>query len=82
MQGGPATLITDADDLSERLDRLGLRLLWTLLGEKWMLGGSHNKPTPRRTFSQIARLEENGSLQMGGRIFFDDYQKDTGLVSA
>ena len=39
-ENGPGTLIADSDELLQRLDRLGLRLIWTLLGEKWMLGGS------------------------------------------
>jgi len=75
---GPSSLLIDADDFSERLDKLGLRLIWTVLGEKWILGGPHDKQTPRRTFSQIASLGENGALQTGERVFFDDYDQDTG----
>ncbi len=75
---GPASLLADADDLPERLERLGLRLIWMLLGEKWILGGSHDRQTPRRTFSQIAYLEEDGSVHVGERVFYDDYDKDTG----
>jgi len=75
---GPRALISDIDDLLIRLDRLGLRLIWTLIGEKSILGGRHDTPTPRRTFSQIARLEEGGSVEIGDRVFFDDYDKDTG----
>lgn len=77
-EGGPASLLADADDLPERLERLGLRLIWTLLGEKWILGGSHDRQTPRRTFSQIAYLAEDGSVHVGERVFFDDYDRDTG----
>ncbi|MDS4028752.1 MAG: hypothetical protein RKO66_01580 [Candidatus Contendobacter sp.] len=79
---GPRALIADIEDLQERLDRLGLRLIWTLLGEKWILGGHHDKATPRRTFSQIARLTEDGSIQIGDRVFFNDYDKDTGPTTA
>ena len=75
---GPNALIADADDLIERLDKLGLCLIWTLLGEKLILGGSHEKPTPRRTFSQIAQLNDSGSVKIWERVFFDDYDKDTG----
>ena len=75
---GPAALIVDATELLSRLDKLGMCLMWTLLGEKWLLGGFHDKPTPRRTFSQIARLKEDGSLHIGERVFFDDYDTDTG----
>lgn len=80
-EDGPAALIADADDLFERLDKLGLRLFWTLLGEKWILGGPHGEPKPRRTFSQIARLEEDGSVEIGERVFFEDYGQDTGPLS-
>lgn len=80
-EGGPAALVTDADDLLERLDKLGLRLMWTLLGEKLILGGPHGKPAPRRTFSQIAQLEEDGSVKIGERVFFEDYNQDTGPLS-
>lgn len=77
-EAGPETLIANIDDLLERLDRLRLRLIWTVLGEKWILGARHDKPTPRRTFSQIAQLKEDGSIWIGDRVFFDDYDKDTG----
>ena len=50
-ESGPASLIVDVDELLERLKKLGLRLIWTLIGEKWILGGPHDKPSPRRTFS-------------------------------
>ena len=79
---GPRSLITDIDDLLERLDRLGFRLIWTILGEKLILGGRHDKPTPMCTFSQVARLEEDGSVQIGDRVFFDNYDKDTGPTKA
>jgi hypothetical protein len=77
-EAGPESLIVDADDLLERLKKLGLRLIWTLLGEKWILGGPQNKPTPQRTFSQVAYLNEDGSLQIGERVFFENYDQDTG----
>ena len=75
---GLAALIVDNDELLSRLDKLGMCLIWTLLGEKWILGGPHDKQTPKRTFSQIARLKEDGSLQVGERVFFDDYDRDKG----
>jgi hypothetical protein len=80
---GPRALIADADDILIRLDKLGLRLIWTVLGEKWILGGRDPGRTPRRTFSQIALLGEDGSIQFGDRVFFGDYDKDVGpLVSS
>ncbi len=73
---GPSALLADADDLLERLDRLGFRLLWTMLGEKLIIGGPFGNSVPRRTFSQIARLEDDGAIHIGERAFFDDYDQD------
>jgi hypothetical protein len=81
-ENGPSALIADADDLLDRLNKLGLRLIWTLLGEKWILGGRDSSSSPRRIFSQIARLGENGSVEIGDRVFFEDYDKDTGPLLA
>ena len=75
---GCASLIADSDELLDCLDRLGMCLVWTLLGEKRILGGPDARETPRRTFSQIARLKEDGSLHVGERVFFDDYDADRG----
>jgi len=80
-EAGPTSLLVDADDLIERLKQLGLRLVWTLLGEKWILGGPSYRQTPRRIFSQIARLNEDGSLHVGERVFFYDYDQDAGPMS-
>jgi len=75
---GPVALIADADDLLGQLDKMRLGVIWTLLGEKWILGGRDAKVRPRRTFSQIARLMEDGSVQIGERVFFEDYDQDVG----
>ena len=76
---GPASLIADTDALLNQLEKLGMCLIWTLLGQKWVLGGPHDWQTPILTFSQIARLEEDGSLHVGERVFFDDFDtKDRG----
>ena len=77
-EGGPSSLIADADDLLHRLKKLKLQLIWTVLGEKMILGGPHDKAVPMRTFSQIARLNDNGSVQVGERVFFEDYDRDSG----
>lgn len=77
-EAGPASLLVDAEELLKQLNRLGMRLIWTLLGEKIIIGGPHFEQTPRRTFSQLAYLEEDGSVHVGERIFFDDYNRDTG----
>jgi len=76
-EGGTACLVADADDLPHRLESVGLSLIWTMLGEKIILGGSRD--APRRTFSQVARLRADGSVQVGDRVFFDDYDEDTGF---
>lgn len=46
IENGPRALIADANDLLERLDRLGMHLIWTLLGEKWILGGEREDSRP------------------------------------
>ena len=79
-EGGPASLLADVDDLLLRLKKLRYRLVWTLLGEKYVLGEkAHN--TPRVTYSQTAYLKEDGNISIGDRIFFDDYDKDQGLAA-
>ena len=78
LENGPDSLLADADDLPERLSKLGLRLIWTLVGEKQILGGRFDTPRPpQQTFSQVACLEENGSVQFGERVFFVDDVEDT-----
>jgi len=77
-EGEPSSLLADADDLAERLDRIGRGIIWTLLGEKLIVGGPDGKPAPRTTFSQVARLTESGDLQIGERVLFEDYDKDVG----
>ena len=77
-ESGPGSLLADTDKLQERLDKLGLRLIWTLLGEKWILGSRGDDPVPRRTFSQIAYLDEEGSLKAEEQVFFEDYSQDAG----
>ena len=77
-EGGPATLLADLDDLLRRLEQLGFRLVWTLLGEKYVLG-DQDRDTPRVTYSQSAYLNKDGSITFGDRVFFDDYDRDHGL---
>ena len=79
-ESGPSSLLADTDKLQERLDKLGLQLIWTLLGEKWILGSRGDDPAPRRTFSQIAYLSEDGSVKTEEQVFFEDEDKDVGPV--
>lgn len=81
INGGPQALLGDVDDLSVRLDKIGCRLVWTLLGEKWILGDSA-RYTPRICYSQLAWLAEDGSVKVGRRFFFDDYERDQGFGKA
>lgn len=68
---GPMSLLADSAELEERIDTLGLGLVWTLLGEKWVLGGGSDR-TPRQTFSQVGYMNSDGSLNIGKRAFFED----------
>ena len=68
---GPRSLLADSAELEARLDKLGLRLVWTLLGEKWILGGRSER-RPRQTFSQVACMSRDGSLNIGERVFFEN----------
>ena len=77
-QGGATGLLADADELVRRLERLGRSMIWVAVGEKWILGGHGTDARPRRTFSQIARLEADGSVRVGERVLFDDYGRDAG----
>ena len=79
-EGGIATLLADMDDLLLRLKKLGCRLVWTVLGEKYVLGEKVYQ-TPRVTYSQTAYLNEDGTILVGDRVFFDDYNKDQGLAT-
>ena len=77
-ESGPSSLLVNADELQERLRKLGFRLVWTLLGEKIIMNGPRDNFLGR-TFSQTACLGEEGSLKTGKRVFFDDYKQNTGL---
>ena len=72
-------MLADLDDLLPRLEQLSYRLVRTLLGEKYVLG-DHSHKTPRVTYSQTAFLNENGTITVGDRVYFDDYDKDQGLA--
>ena len=76
LAGGPSALLADVDDLVDRLAKLNLSLVWTCLGEKTILGGRADSSTPRRTFSQMARLKPDGIVEYGDRVFFEDYNQD------
>lgn len=78
LESGPQSLLADSHDLVERLGRLGFRILWTLLGEKLILGGKQDASRPRCTFSQVAVLLPDGEVQAADRVFFTAYDEATG----
>ncbi len=67
-----ASLLVDADELPRRLEKLGLRLIWTLVGSKQILGRSYDNQTLRRKFCQIGYLEEDGSILDEEQMFFTE----------
>jgi len=77
----PSALIAEVDDLCERLDEQGLRLIWTLFGKKMIAGGPDDRPPLRRTFSQVAQLKDDGTVMFDDLVFFDDYDQNTGPES-
>jgi hypothetical protein len=77
-EDGPSALIAAPGDLRDRLKRLNKRLVWTLLGEKLIIGSPHDTKSPRCTFSQVAMLGDDGAVRCSELTFFDDYRKDTG----
>ena len=76
--GGPTSLMVDANELNLRLNDLKLGIIWTLLGEKWIVGGRHSTRRSRRSFSQVAYRKCDGSTEVGELTFFDDFDASTG----
>jgi len=77
----PSSLLVEGEFVKDVLRSHGLRLIWTLLGERWIVGGGFSRrddfPSPR-TFSQVGYLDEDGVVRVCERVFFDDYDKDCG----
>ena len=71
-EGGPLSLVADAQDLLRRLESMGRCLIWTMLGEKMILGGSRDDSFPRRIFSQVALMNGDGSVTASDRVFKED----------
>ena len=70
---GPSTLLVDAKYLGARLRAMDQCLIWTLLGRKWMLGGSiaQPDPSPTRMFGQVAYMDADGKIRESDLLFFD-----------
>ena len=77
-EGGPSCLMVDANELNSRLNDMKLGIIWTLLGEKWIVGRRRGPRRPSRTFSQVAYRKCDGSTEVGELTFFDDYDANTG----
>ena len=79
---GPSVLMVDAEYLGAKLRELDRCLIWTALGVKWMLGGSakESKRAPKRTFSQVAWMDLDGTIQQSELVFFDDFNDKTRLA--
>jgi len=69
---GPSALIADHDDLLRRLKRIDKAFVWTLLGEKIIIGGFRSNRSARCTFSQVAMLKADGSIKFSKVTFFND----------
>jgi len=77
LESGPSALLADANDLLSRLEELGVRVIWTLLGEKLVLNEAPGDMN-RVTFSQTAYLNKDGAITIGDRAFFDNYNSSQG----
>lgn len=77
---GPPALMAEVEHLGAKLRTMGRCLFWTLLGEKWMLGGPIREAlrTPIRTFSQVAWMDAEGAIQQSDLVFFDDPNEKRG----
>ena len=79
---GPSILMADVAHLATKLREVDRCLIWTLLGRKWLLGGSirESERTPIRTFSQVAWMDVEGAIQESDLVFFDNPNDETGLA--
>src|SRR5262245_25266893 len=76
---------SDAKDVRQRArspapsarDRRGKALVWTMLGEKLVVG-DNDRESPRVTFSQVGALLDDGSFHFSDIAFFADYERDKG----
>ncbi|MBN2285729.1 MAG: hypothetical protein JXI43_04735 [Tissierellales bacterium] len=76
---GSNALLADFDDLQWRLKKICYRIVWTMLGEKRILNAT-DRNLQQICYSQLAWLAEDGSVKVGKRCFFKDYDKDVGFA--
>lgn len=76
--GGHPCLIGQWQFLNQHLERTGHRILWTLLGEKRILG-DNDPDSPRFVHSQLGWLNNEQGVEVSDRVFFEDYEEKTGF---
>ena len=59
---GPSAFLADAEQLRELLRSENKKLIWTMLGEKLVLGHALERPGTRCTFSQVAHIGPGGHI--------------------
>jgi hypothetical protein len=74
--GGPQSLLAAPGYLLEWLAERDMQLIWTLLGQKQILGGTRDEQGRELTFSQVARLGADGTLRVGDLVFFEDWEQE------
>ena len=77
-----SALFADSEHLVKWLCEMNRCLIWTLLGEKQVLGGYSRQAErlPTNTFSQVARMDEKGAIQESKLVFFDNPNSKTGIA--
>lgn len=78
MEPGPQSLLADVDELGKRLKELNMGIIWTMLGEKMVLGGNDHEKNLWSTFSQRAYMDEDDSIRSGRLVLFKDREKNAG----
>lgn len=82
-EAGPSGLVADGAELRKRLKDCGLSMIWTLLGEKRIVGGKNEDiQRPHQTFSQCAILLNDGSIKFGKFSSFQEYDQSKGPMKA
>jgi len=79
--GGKHALLADAEYLNRVLKTLKRRLVWTMLGEKRILGEQRVPKKSGVCFSQLAWLTDSGEIAFGKRTYYEqgDYEKNQGV---
>lgn len=73
--GGHLGMIADFEDLNDRLKKLRYSLIWVMRGEKLLINHDLNG---RKLFTQIAWMSANGKMNIGKRMFFENFDSTKG----